>query len=201
MVTRLTELGYQCIVTSSSKKGTHNLDLNDPSSIEEFCSSVKEIFGVIFMSGKKPEKSLKDLSWEHLSEMDNINFKGVLWCCKFLVPKIKENGFILFTSSVASKKGSYDPAYSSTKSAIEGLTITLAKELAPTIRVNCVSPGLVKDSPVYLGMSPDFQQKHLDSIPLKKLANLNEIVDGYLFLIKNTHFTAQILQINGGQYA
>ena len=135
---------FNCITPSSSE-----LNLKDRDSIEKYCESITNIDGIICVAGKEPSMNLKELSWEHLNEMIDIHYKGILWCIKNLINKINKDGFITLTSSVASLKGSYDSTYSSLKSAINGLTKTLSVELSPNIRVNCVAPSLIMDTPVF----------------------------------------------------
>jgi 3-oxoacyl-[acyl-carrier protein] reductase len=186
---------FNCISPSKSE-----LDLNKKDSIDNFCEKLIKIDGIICVAGKKPSMNLNELSWEHLNDMINIHYKGVLWCIKNLINKINEGGFIILTSSVASFKGSYDPTYSSLKNAINGLTKTLSIELSPNIRVNCVAPSLIVDTPVFNGMSEEFKEKHLLTTPLNRLVSIEEVSDVFIFLSKNNHITGQIININGGQY-
>lgn len=192
---KLTEIGYNCLTPTSSQ-----VNLKNKLSIEDYAIKLPPLKGIIFLAGKEPSQNLKEIKWNHLEDMISIHFKGVLWCIKLFRKKITPNGFIITTSSVASRKGSYDPSYSSMKSAIEGLTKTLVRDLSPNIRINSVAPGLVENSKVYKGMTKDFIQNHLNSTPLNKLATTEDIISAYLFLINNKHITGQILNINGGQY-
>jgi len=191
----LNKNNFTCIVPSKIE-----LNLKDINSIEDFSKKISNIDGIICVAGKEPSMNLESLSWEHLNEMIDVHYKGVLWCIKKMVNKINHGGFIILTSSISSFKGSYDPTYSSLKSAINGLTRTLSVELSPKIRVNAVAPSLIKDTPVFDGMSNDFKEKHMLNTPLKKFATLDEISDVYFFLINNKHITGQIININGGQY-
>ena len=192
---KLTQIGYNCITPSSSI-----LNLKDKSSIEKYIKTLPLIKGLVILAGKEPSQNLEQMEWDHLNDMISIHFKGVLWCIKSFKEKIVPGGFVITTSSVASRKGSYDPSYASMKSAIEGLTKTLVKDLSPNIRINSVAPGLVIDSKVYKGMTSDFKQNHINSTPLGKLADVEDILSAYLFLITNKHITGQIININGGQY-
>jgi NAD(P)-dependent dehydrogenase (short-subunit alcohol dehydrogenase family) len=187
--------GFICISPSKLE-----LNLSDRETIEAFCDKITTIDGVICVAGKEPSMSLKELSWEHLTDMINIHYKGILWCIKKLINKIDKGGFIIFTSSVSSFKGSYDPTYSSLKNAINGLTKTLSIELSPDIRVNSVAPSLIIDTPVFNGMSNNFKEKHLLTTPLNRLVSIEEVSDVFIFLSKNKHITGQIININGGQY-
>ena len=186
---------FNSITPSSSK-----LNLKDRESIESYCETITKIDGLICVAGKKPSMNLEELSWEHLNEMIDIHYKGILWCIKNLINKFNDNGFIILTSSVASFKGSYDPTYSSLKSAINGLTKTLSIELSPKVRVNCVAPSLIMDTPVFNGMSDNFKEKHLSTTPLKRFLSVDDLSDVFMFLSTNNHITGQIININGGQY-
>jgi 3-oxoacyl-[acyl-carrier protein] reductase len=192
---KLKELGHNCITPTSSE-----LNLKLKSSIESYIEKLPSLYGAIFLAGKEPSQNLKELEWNHLGDMISIHFRGVLWCIKLLQQKLIENSFITTTSSVASSKGSYDPSYSSMKSAVEGLTKTLVRDLSPNTRINSVAPGLVLGSKVYEGMTKDFIDNHLNTTPLNRLAHSEDIVEAYLFLIKNKHITGQVINVNGGQY-
>lgn len=186
---------YECVGTSSK-----DLDLTNKESIEAFIKDLSNVDGVIFASGKKPMMNLKDLEWNHLNDMIDIHYRGVIWTIKNIISKINDGGFIILTSSVSAYRGGYDPTYSSLKSAVDGLVRTLSKELAPKVRVNSVAPGLVLDTPVYDEMTDDFLQNHINSTPLRKLATMDEICNAYIFLSENGHITGQTIHINGGQY-
>ena len=198
----LERVGYNCIRTSrnTSEKNLAFLDLNDFNSIERLSHEIPEIIGIIFLSGKEPSENLESMTEDHLDSMINIHFKSVVWLIKKLRYKIAEGGFIITTSSVSSRKGSYDPTYSSLKSAIEGLTRTLARDLSPHIRINSVAPGLIEGSKVFNSMTPDFRERHLETTPLKRFAKIDDIIETYIFLIKNKHITGQTINVNGGQY-
>ena len=65
-------------------------------------------------------------------------------------------------------------AAAKTKGAINAMTRSLAKELAPDLRVNAIAPSLVYDSKVYKGMTSDFRTNHLNDTLLKKFLSTNE---------------------------
>lgn len=86
--------------------------------------------------------------------------------------------------------------YCSSKAGLIGTTKALAKELAPRICVNCVAPGVV-------GWPSDFdeseKQRQLSFIPVKRIAEVNEITDAIIFLLKNDYITGEILCVDGGR--
>jgi 3-oxoacyl-[acyl-carrier protein] reductase len=195
LINELKNIGYICITPSSKL-----LNIKEKNSIESFKNNLPSLSGIIILAGKEPSQNLEKMEWDHLEEMISIHFKGVLWCIKCFKEKIIKGGFIITTSSIATHKGSYDPSYSSMKSAIEGLTRTLVKDLSPHIRINSVAPGLIENSKVYNNMTDDFKQNHLNNIPLCRFTKVKDIIDAYLFLIQNQCITGQTIHINGGQY-
>ena len=132
--------------------------------------------------------------------MVNINLRGPLQVLKGIRSRFGKESSVVFLSSVAANKGSYDPLYSMVKGGINSLVKSLAVELQPTIRVNAIAPSLVEDSPVYHRMTSDFREKHLNATLSKRLLRPEECGEAILFLIQSQHINGQVIHINGGQY-
>lgn len=87
--------------------------------------------------------------------------------------------------------------YFVSKSAMVGLTYTLARELAPHIQVNAISPGPVLMQPSW---DEAFVQEIIDSVPLKRIGTAEDIANGVLFCLEGSDFmTGAIIPIDGGQ--
>ena len=85
--------------------------------------------------------------------------------------------------------------YSIAKAGLENLTKTLARELAPNIRVNAVAPGAI-----LLPSDGSSQEADLiNEIPLGRIGSEKDISDAVLGLTKFTYMTGQILKIDGGR--
>lgn len=208
------EQGFQCIGTSSQKlagnkvgpktKASKNLlflDLQNPQSIADLAKEVPTLAGIVFCAGLKPSANLAETTLEHHQQMMQLHVSGPLFVVKALQNKVKKNGAIVFISSIAAQKGSYDPSYAIAKSAVTGMTRTLANELsAKKIRVNAIAPGLVKDTPVHKGMTPDFKEKHLKQTLLNQLTTASDCAEAIYFLFTQQQMTGQVVHINGGQY-
>ena len=86
--------------------------------------------------------------------------------------------------------------YCSSKAGLIGATKALAKELAPTICVNSVAPGLVN-------WPGDFEkeekQRQLSLIPVRRIAEPSEVAEAIIFLLKNDYITGQVLNVDGGR--
>ena len=87
--------------------------------------------------------------------------------------------------------------YQISKRLLEEITIRLAARLAPRIRVNALAPGAML--PPAGGSKEDFE-KLKETIPLKKVGDLDALRSGLVFLIENTYVTGQILYIDGGRH-
>jgi 3-oxoacyl-[acyl-carrier protein] reductase len=116
--------------------------------------------------------------------------------------KAASNPSILFISSVAAQQGMpYHSSISMAKAALEGLTRSLAAELAPKIRVNCVSPSLTSTplSDKFIN-TPEKIEASQKRNPLKQIGSANDIANAIEFLLSEraNWVTAQTFSIDGG---
>ena len=135
----------------------------------------------------------------------NVNLKPHFFAAQEVVEGMKKNGggSIINFSSISYMMGNEGyPAYATAKSAITGLTRSLARELGPfNIRVNAVMPGWVLTKrQMDLWATEDGLSKHLDRQCLKEHLSGSDIVGGTLFLASSASkmMTSQALVIDGG---
>ncbi len=88
--------------------------------------------------------------------------------------------------------------YSMSKAGLISMTLSLAKELAPEIRVNAVSPGAILWPEADLDNTKK-QQEIINLIPLKRMGTPREIAQTVLFLLQNNYITGQIISVDGGR--
>jgi NAD(P)-dependent dehydrogenase (short-subunit alcohol dehydrogenase family) len=117
----------------------------------------------------------------------------------------KNNGSIVLFSSVAAQKGFTNHTIIATaKAAIEGLTVTLAAEFAPSIRVNCIAPSLT-NSKISQSMlkSPVVAEALAKAHPLKRLGEGEDSAALAKFLLsdESSWVTGQIIGVDGGRSA
>lgn len=118
---------------------------------------------VVFLQGINPRIGVKDIDEENFHDMIKINLSTPLGVVKTLKPLLPESAAVVFMSSIARRKGSYDPSYASAKAGLEGMVQTLSNNYKD-LRFNCLSIGLVKGSPVHVGMTSDFVDRHKSSM-------------------------------------
>lgn len=172
------------------------LDLMDSLTVDSM--PLIELDHLIITSGYEPKYNIQEMTETHMNKMFGIHVLGPLLLIKKITGLLRERSSITFISSPAAWQGSYDPAYAAVKGAVNSLVRTLAKDLAPRTRVNALSPSLIESSTVYTGMTEDFKQRHIDRTLNKRLLTLEECLEGIDFILKNEHFTGQILHLNGG---
>jgi 3-oxoacyl-[acyl-carrier protein] reductase len=203
-VCQLLETDHDLIRTTSDpdKISSDNwlLNFRDLVTVERVGQQATHVDALVICAGKEPQQNLEGLELDHFEEMIDLHYKGPLWLVKQLQPKLSKGSGIVFISSVAAYKGSYDPTYASLKSAINGLTRSLARELSPKTTVNAVAPGLIQDSPVFDRMTDDFRAKHLNANLNQTLLTPDEVAQAVQFCLKQPQLTGQVLQLNGGQY-
>ncbi|MDQ2077583.1 pteridine reductase [Marinimicrobium sp. ABcell2] len=92
------------------------------------------------------------------------------------------------------------PIYSAAKAGHVMLTKSLARELAPDVRVNAIAPGAILWPEQDAELAPQDRQDILDRVPLKRSGNPLDIAETVLFLIKNSpYITGQIIAVDGGR--
>ena len=153
---------------------------------------------LIIASGYKPKFNLDQMTESHLKKMFDIHLTGPMLLIKKIKEQLSNNSSVTLISSPAAWQGSYDPAYSAVKGGTNSFIRTMAKDLAPTTRVNAVSPSLIEGSTVFRGMSEDFKKIHLEKTLNKKMLTVDQCVHAIDFILNHQHFTGQILHINGG---
>ena len=146
-------------------------------------------------------KDLDAMTDEFWAATINTNLLGAFRCTREAAPELKAaRGAVVSTASVAGLglRGS-SIAYGASKAALINLTNSLARALAPEVRVNAVAPGLV-ESPWTSQWPAERMQKTKESTLLERLAQPVDIAEAMLFLAAGaSYITGQTLVVNGGQ--
>ena len=182
----------------------------DMSSAESIRAAVDEVikkFGRIDIlvnnAGITGTTSLLELSDEELEKMFNINVFGLLKMTREVVKHMKEyGGSIINTSSMVGINGGRNQvAYASSKFAVNGITVSLAKELGMyNIRVNAVAPGAVNTDMMKSEVSDEMKNMLINLTPLRRVAELNDLSGAYLYLASDYALftTGTIIKVDGG---
>ena len=181
-------------------------NLMNAKEVEEVFVKVKELYGSIDIlvnnAGVSARDSFYDYKPEDFMKVIDLNLNSVFLCAQAAAKIMKEQGggVILNTSSMVSLYG--QPAgvsYPASKSAVNGLTKSLARELGKDkIRVNAVAPGVTRTDMV--AALPEEMVKRLTaSIPLGRVGEPEDVANAFVFLASDmaSYVTGEILSVDG----
>lgn len=144
---------------------------------------------------------LDDANEEQWDELIGSNLKGPYFLCQAVAPTLqKHNGSIVTISDIYARnplKG-YS-IYCIAKAGNAMLTKSLAKELAPKVRVNGIAPGVILWPNTDDQMSDTIKQQVIENVPLKRTGNPEDVAHAALFLATSANYmTGQIIAVDGG---
>ncbi len=143
----------------------------------------------------------KKMSVDDFLKVIAVDLRGVFLCGREAAVHMIEggNGGVIINISSISRAGNVGQTnYSAAKAGVAAMTVTWAKELACyNIRVAGIAPGFC-DTRLVAKMSPRIRDRMISTIPLKRLANPDEIADAALFILQNDYYSGRILEIDGG---
>ncbi len=180
-------------------------NLSNKEEMDEVFKKVKEIYGhidiLINNAGISSKTKIEDYTDEEYEKITNLNIKSVFNCSKEIIPYLKETkGVILNTSSMVSIYGQPSGVmYPTTKFAVNGITKSLARELAPYgIRVNAVAPGIINTDMV-AKLPKEMIEPLIKTIPFGRIGEPEDIANAFLFLSSNlsSYITGVILSVDG----
>jgi 3-oxoacyl-[acyl-carrier protein] reductase len=182
-----------------------DMDLNSPRSIEEYLAHFTEKVDILVNNaGINNIAILDDIKPANITNTLQINLIAAFQLAQFFSKGMKERkyGRIVNISSIwgmVARGGR--TSYAMSKAAINGMTRSLAIELAPfNVLINSIAPGYVLTDLTRQNNSPAEIEKISRSIPLQRLATPEEIADLAAFLCSdnNTYMTGQTLVVDGG---
>ncbi|MBI2192894.1 MAG: glucose 1-dehydrogenase [Planctomycetes bacterium] len=148
-----------------------------------------------------PHEDLDGLTEEKWDEVMAVNVKGAFFASRAAVKLMLRNdgGSIVNVASIAGTTGlGSSVAYCASKAAMLSITKSLARVLAPRIRVNSVSPGLVMTR--WVSGWDRFIEANVRATPMQRAAQPEDIADAVVFLSTGTSFiTGQNLIVDGGK--
>ena len=194
-------------VSSIAKKLNCNFtvaNVLDEGFVKKVKSDIQEIKGFAYCVGSIDLKPLKLIKEEDFHKCMKLNLYSAVEIIKSYQDTLKKNnGAIVFFSTVAAQRGFTNHSIiASTKAAVEGLTVSLAAEFAPYIRVNCIAPSLTNSKIAKPMLRNEAIAKGIAKAhPLKRLGEGKDSASLAKFLITedSAWVTGQIIAVDGGR--
>ena len=163
-----------------------------------------EILGIAYCIGSIDLKPLKLTKSSDFISSYVLNLVGVTEIIRNFQDNLKRNNAsVVLFSTVAAKKGFINHSIiSSAKSGVEGLTVALAAELAPNIRVNCIAPSLSKSKMAKAVIKNSKMEESIAKMhPLKRIGEGSDAASLSNFLLSkdSSWITGQIIGVDGGR--
>lgn len=199
-------------LTPSDADFAFTADVTDRAQVDEALDGVRAQLGPISIlvnaAGLDSFKKFHDVTFERWQRVIDVNLNGVFHCVQAVLPEMVEAGWgrIVNISSSSTHSGApYMAPYVAAKSAVNGLTKTLALEYGPMgITVNAVPPGFI-DTPMLRaaaakGFLGDIDQT-IAATPVRRMGRPEDIAAACAFLISEEagYITGQLLGVNGGR--
>ena len=179
-------------------------DVLEDGFIEKVKSDINEIKGVAYCVGSIDLKPLRMVTEADMNKCMKLNLYSAIEAIKGFQESLKKNkGSVVLFSTVAAQRGfTNHTIIASAKAAVEGLTVTLAAEFAPHIRVNCIAPSLSKSKIAEpMLKNPAIAEGIAKAHPLKRLGEGKDSAALAKFLIteESSWITGQIIAVDGGR--
>ena len=179
-------------------------DVLEDGFIEKVKSDINDIKGIAYCVGSIDLKPLRMVTEADMNKCMKLNLYSAIEAIKGYQESLKKNkGSVVLFSTVAAQRGfTNHTIIASAKAAVEGLTVTLAAEFAPSIRVNCIAPSLSKSKIAEpMLKNPAIAEGIAKAHPLKRLGEGKDSAALAKFLIteESSWITGQIIAVDGGR--
>ena len=199
-------------LSPSDDEFAQTADVTDRAQVEAALSAIRAQLGpvgiLVNAAGLDGFKRFTDITFEEWQKVVDVNLNGVFHCIQAVLPDMVDAGWgrIVNISSSSTHSGTpYMAHYVAAKSAVNGLTKSLALEYGPAgITVNAVPPGFI-DTPMLRNAEARGRlrnvQATIDATPVRRIGKPEDIAAACAFLISEEagYITGQILGVNGGR--
>tara|TARA_B100001758_G_scaffold225861_1_gene218190 strand:- start:68 stop:778 length:711 start_codon:yes stop_codon:yes gene_type:complete len=172
--------------------------------LEKVKSDIDNVKGIAYCVGSIDLKPIKMISEKDFNNCMKLNLYSAFEIIKGYQESLKKNkGSIVLFSTVAAQRGfSNHSIIASAKAAVEGLTVSLAAEFAPNIRVNCIAPSLINSK-----ISKPLLKNNIVAEGIAKAHPMKRIGEGkdaaalakFLLMEESSWITGQIIGVDGGR--
>ena len=195
------------ITANGGTAESYGCNVADFEAAGEMISEVVKKYGsldiLVNNAGITKDGLLLKMTEEDFDKVISINLKGAFNCIKHVTRQMlkQKAGRIINMSSVVGVAGNAGQVnYAASKAGVIGMTKSAAKELGSRgITVNAIAPGYI-DTDMTAVLSDDIKNQIIDSVPLKRMGQVEDIANAVVFLAsdKASYITGQVLSVDGG---
>ena len=205
------------IVAGGGAASAHQLDVTDQSSVDRFVAQADTLYGridvLVNTAGRIEEADtvrFDQMSAEAATALLAVDVIGAMRMCHAVIPHMRRHGhgaIINFSSSYGNGVSPENAinwvpvTYCAAKGAIRGFTTSLARDLAPEIRVNALAPGPISgDWEQGWGVSQEHIEEAKAMNPMKRFGDPREIAETVMFLASDGagYINGHVLHVEGG---
>lgn len=203
--------GLECLAAGVGREQleVQFADFSDFSTIKSFIPGLYEkhnsLYALINNAGLYPGKSVCRYTDKELDDTWIVNLKALVYLSKdFAEREMESKAFrsIVNITSVEGEAGGGDARYGATKAGVIGLTKANAWNFAPYIRVNAVSPAMVRETAIHPLIANYRQQEYTRAETINGPTRSDSMADIIIFLLseKSTQLTGKVVAVNDGTY-
>jgi 3-oxoacyl-[acyl-carrier protein] reductase len=183
------------------------LEASSMADVEQAIDRCSERFGrldyLVTAAGIFEDHPFESMTEEQWHRTVAVNLDGVFYACRTAVAAMADGGAIVNVASEAAHTGGspMHADYGAAKAGVLAFTKTIARELAPRIRVNAVSPGTI-DTPMVARWLEQHGTEYVDTIPMRRLGTPKDVAQAIAFLCSDaaSYITGTTIHVNGGGY-
>lgn len=158
--------------------------------------------GLVYCPGTINLKPFRGLKQTDFMNDLQVNYLGAVRCIQKYLGNLTQNpgsGIVLFSTVAVGKGMAFHASIAGAKGAVEGLTRSLAAELAPKVRVNAIAPSITQTPLADKLLNAEAKlsaakERH----PLKQVGQTHDIAQAVLFALNNAWLTGQVIAVDGG---
>lgn len=187
-------------------------DVAEPEQVQALVDQAMERLGSIdiwvnnagadILTGEAAQLSDSD----KLERLFAVDLRGTMQCCWAITPPMRQagGGVILnmsWSQALAGMAGRNPELFAAVKAGVIGYSRSLARNVAPAIRVNVLAPGWIETAFIGEHMPDDYRQSVLAGVPLKRMGAPDDIAAAAVFLAAEDsgYITGHVLNVNGGE--
>ena len=188
-------------IEAAGRKGQAlRADATDEAALNAAFAPLGPITGLVISAGIFEGIPIREMSLEFWNRTMNSNLTSTFLAVKAALPTLSSGSIVIVTSTAGQRGSAVFSAYATSKGAQILFMRSMAKELAPDIRVNCVAPGWTETDMADASLTALGRDNVAKEVPLGRLGQADDVADAILFLLgdQSRFITGTTVTVDGG---